>query len=199
MQAYDQPQKTPLVQTLAIVGVALAVNVALSMINEGLSLPFFFDSIGTAVAAVSLGLVPSLAVAIGTNALFEIVYTDVEWIHMPFVVCGIATVLILRVFRNTGNFQTIGHALLASLAVALANAVLGATVAAFVFGGVTGVGIDYLVAGLVAGGQSVLGASFWARVPANLIDKTLAVFVAFFLQGPLRRLTYRLSLRSLPE
>ncbi len=41
-------------------------------------------------------------------------------------------------------------------------------------------GVDYLVTGLVAAGQSILSASFWARIPANLFDKTIAVLAAYF-------------------
>ena len=193
MQVREQDHKSTPLFVVSIVMTSLALNCLLSVINEGLALPFFFDSIGTAVAAVTVGLVPALIVAVGTNALFELIYSG-GGIHIPF-----ATVLILRAFRRSRSFQTIGHALLASLAVALANAVLGGLIAGYVFGGVTGVGIDFLVAGLVAGGRSVLSASFWARVPANLIDKTIAVFAAFFLQGPLRRLGYRLSTRQLPQ
>lgn len=176
--------------TAAIVVVALCVNVGLSMVNESLSLPFFLDSIGTAVAAATVGLVPALAVATGTNALFELVYeSNLE--HLPFAVCGITTVLIIRIFVQTGRFDSVGNAVLASLAVALSNAVLGAMIAAFLFGGVTGVGIDFLVTGLVASGQSLLSASFWARVPANIIDKTIAVFVAYVVWRPLLRLGRR--------
>jgi energy-coupling factor transport system substrate-specific component len=198
VQVRKDDQKGAPLFVVSIVLTALAVNCLLSIINEGLALPFFFDSIGTAIAAVTVGLVPALVVAVGTNALFELIYEG-GGVHIPFAICGIATVLILRAFRRSGNFTTIGNALFASLAVALANAVLGGMIAAFVFGGITGVGIDFLVAGLVAGGRSVLSASFWARVPANLIDKTIAVFVAFFLQGPLRTLGDRLSARQLPQ
>lgn len=191
MQAHED-QSGPL-PTLFVTGVVLAgmtVNLGFSLVNESLALPLFLDTIGTAAAAVTVGLVPAIVVAVGTNALFEIAYgMDLE--HLPFAVCGIGTALIIHAFLRRGRFATLGNALVASLAVALANAVCGAVIAALLYGGVTGVGIDYLVAALVASGQSLLGASFWARLPANIVDKSIAVGIAFFAREPLLRLAAR--------
>ncbi len=191
---HNRERRTPVLFTAVVTAVALAINVGLSLVNTALNLPFFLDAIGTAVAAAALGLVPALIVAVGTNVLFELVY-GLTLTHLPFAICGIATVLIIRGFIRIGWFDAVGHALIVSLAVAFANAVLGAVVAAFLFGGITGVGIDYLVSGLVTSGQSLFSASFWARVPANIIDKTVAVFVAYACRAPLLRLSHRLAER----
>jgi len=186
--------RTPssLIFAVFLVLAALTVNVGLSLINTWLNLPFFLDSIGTAVVAAVAGLAPALVVAVGTNLLFEVTY-GFTLTHLPFAICGIATVFIVRAFVRSGNFCNVGNVLVAGLAVAMANAILGGIIAAFLFGGVTGVGIDFLVTGLVASGQSLLTASFWARVPANIIDKTIAIFAAYFSLAPLRRLGHHLS------
>jgi len=177
---------------------ALAVNLGLSMADNALNLPFFMDSIGTTVVAATLGLAPGLIVAIGTEALFEVVY-GMTMRYFPFAICGVATLLIIRAFVMSGRFQSIGEALLASLAVAMANAVLGGIVAAFLYGGITGAGIDFLVTGMIAAGQSVLTASFWARVPANLFDKTVAVLIAYFARDPILQLSEQLAAKRYPR
>lgn len=166
---------------------ALALNTVLSIVNTVFNLPFFLDSIGTAIAAAVVALPAGIAVAIATNLIQEIVHSagGTAW---PFALCGIATVLIVHAFVRADRFATIGDAILVSLLVAIANAVLGGIIATFVFGGLTGVGLDYLVTGLVAAGQSLVSATFWARVPTNLFDKALAVFAAFALRAPLLRL-----------
>jgi energy-coupling factor transport system substrate-specific component len=176
---------------IAVVVLAIGLNAGLSWVNESLALPFFFDSIGTAIAAVALPLFPAFLVASLTNVAMEVVYGfhGVSW---PFFVCNLATLFIIRAFVERDRFGTIGDALIVSLLVALANAVLGGLIAAFVFGGVTTVGLDYLVTGLVTAGRSLASAAFWARVPVNLIDKTIAVFAAFFLAPTLARLEHRL-------
>ena len=173
--------------TAAIVTAALALNTVLSIVNTVFNLPFFLDSIGTAIAAAVVALPAGIVVAIATNLIQEVIYNagGTAW---PFALCGIATVLIVHAFVKAGRFATIGDAILASLLVAIANAVIGGTIATFVFGGLTGVGLDYLVTGLVAAGQSLVSAAFWARVPTNLFDKALAVFAAYALRAPLLRL-----------
>lgn len=171
------------------------LNVGLGLATTAMNLPFFMDSIGTTVVSATLGLGPGLVVAIGTEALFEVVY-GMTMRFFPFAICGVATVLIVRAFVKYDRFQSVGEALMASLAVAMANAVLGGFVAAFLYGGITGAGIDFLVTGMVAAGQSVLTASFWARVPANLFDKTAAVLIAYFSRVPLLNLADRLSRRA---
>ena len=158
---------------------AIGLNVGLNTANNALSMPFFFDSIGTAIVAATAGIGPGVAVAIGTNLFIEAVM-GFPWINIPFALCGIATVLIVWGFVRRNAFSSIGSVLLASLLVALANSLLGSVIATFVYGGVTGVGVDYLVTGLVSAGQSLVSASFWARVPANLFDKTIAVLAAYF-------------------
>ncbi len=182
-----------------LVTASLLVNLGLTMLNETLQLPFFFDSIGTAVTAASAGLVPGIIVAVWTNLLHELYYGFVgaSW---PFFVCGVATVLIVRAFIKAKRFSSVGDVLLASLLVGLANAVLGGAVAAFLFGGMTNVGLDYLVAGLVTAGRSLVSAAFLARIPANLVDKAIAVFAAYFLMGPIERWRVRhFAVRSTDE
>lgn len=180
VKSTSSPKLRPSVAIVAVI-LGIAVNAGLNAANNALALPFFFDSIATAVVAATVGLVPAVAVALGTNMLIE-VFMGFPWTNLPFAICGVATALIVWAFVRRNAFNNIGNVLLASLLVALANSVLGSIVAAYVYGGVTGVGVDYLVTGLVAAGQSIVSATFWARVPANLFDKTIAVIIAYFVR-----------------
>ncbi len=173
-------EKRSLLLTLLLITAAIALNALLNFLNELLNLPLFLDTIGTAVAAAVLGTIPGLATALFTNLLFELLY-GFPLIHYPFALCGMATALIIGLMAKQGYFSTLLHAVIATILVTLANSLLGATIATFVFGGVTGVSIDFLVTGLLLTGQSILSASFWARVPVNLIDKSIAVFIAFYI------------------
>ena len=159
---------------------AIALNALLNFLNELLNLPLFLDTIGTATAAAVLGTLPGLVVALFTNLLFELLY-GFPLIHYPFALCGLSTALIVGQMAKQGYFNSLLHAVIATILVTLANSLLGAAIATFVFGGVTGVGIDFLVTGLLLAGQSILSASFWARIPVNLIDKSIAVFIAFYI------------------
>jgi energy-coupling factor transport system substrate-specific component len=79
-----------------------------------------------------------------------------------------------------GLFRTGAHVVVAVLLVTVANALLGAAVALAVFGGASGIEVDYISMGLLLTGKPMFWAAFLARIPANLVDKALAVLAAFF-------------------
>lgn len=145
-------EKRPLWLILLLIVAGIALNALLNFLNELLNLPLFFDTIGTATAAAVLGTIPGLIVALFTNLLFELLY-GFPLIHYPFALCGMATALIVGRMAKQGCFSTLLHAVIATI----------------------------LVTGLLLAGQSILSASFLARVPVNLIDKSIAVFIAFYI------------------
>jgi energy-coupling factor transport system substrate-specific component len=153
------------------------LNALLSVANMAIASPFFFDSIFTAVVAALFGPLAGMATALVSHVFMEL-FHDWNGQFMPFVVCNVATGLIVGFFARSGGLRKPTGAMLAALAVTLANALFGAVVAYYVFGGITGHASDYLVTGFIIAGQSLLSASFWARIPANLIDKGLAVAAA---------------------
>ena len=58
-------------------------------------------------------------------------------------------------------------------------ALVSAPIAAYVFGGVTGSGVDVIVAALRQGGADVLSASVGQGLISDPIDKTITSFVVF--------------------
>jgi len=142
--------------------------------------PFFLDSIFTAVAAAVFGLPYGLATALLTNGWHE-VFDGFSGFHLPFALCGFATALIVDAFVRSGRYRGMLAWSLCVGAVTLANSVLGALIAAFVFNGATRMNLDNIVAGFALFTDSVLAAAFLARLPINLVDKALAVVPALAL------------------
>jgi energy-coupling factor transport system substrate-specific component len=70
----------------------------------------------------------------------------------------------------------------AAVCIALINSITGAIVAVLFFSGLTVHPVDYIVTAFLSLGQSFVSAAFWARIPINLIDKGIAVFVTFWLK-----------------
>ena len=167
-----------LITVSIILGIML--NGLLNWISTSLGLPLFFDSIATATVAALFGPLAGVIIGLFTNLFLELIY-DFPWIHYPFGLCGAATGLIIGIMANRHYFDTAAYALLAVLLVTFFNSVFGAVIATYVFGGITGVAFDYLVTGLLVAGKSFFSAAFWARIPANLIDKSIAVFIAFLI------------------
>jgi energy-coupling factor transport system substrate-specific component len=154
-----------------------ALNVALNRLILFTSIPLFMDSIGTALSAALFGLPLGLATAVMTNGFQEFI-NGFPGVHFPFAVCGMATALIVHIMVRRGRFSTPLHFFLATLLVALANSVLGAIIATFVFGGGTGVNIDVIVSGFALAFGDIFSAALIARVAVNIIDKAPAVFLA---------------------
>src|SRR5208283_3304433 len=142
----------PLIDRLAatrsypFIGFALAVtlmpllNAAISLAVEN-KIPFFMDSIFTAVSAAVWGAWPGVVTAIMTNVLIEVV-NGFPGVHLPFAICGVATAIIVSAFARRKAYQSLLSSILCIATVTLANSLLGALIATFVFGGGTRSNID---------------------------------------------------------
>ena len=69
--------------------------------------------------------------------------------------------------------------LITGVVLAIVAPIIGTIIATYVYGGLTGGGIDIAVAGLMKSGQSIFVAAFIPRLIANFVDKVLAVFVVW--------------------
>jgi len=143
-------------------------------------LPLFLDSIFTAIAAAIFGPWHGIVVAVLTNGWNEAL-DGFSGLHILFAVCGMATALIVSGFVRSGRFRSTLSWSLCIGSVTLANALLGALIAAFVYGGGTRMNLDNIVAGFALFTDSIFTAAFLARLPINLVDKALAVAPALAL------------------
>jgi energy-coupling factor transport system substrate-specific component len=160
---------------------AVILNLLFSYFNNTvLEFPLFLDSIFTAVAAVLLGPAVGVLTGLLTNIGMEFQY-GMTGLYWPFAICNMATGFIVGFLHKKGYFENILQMSIAVLLVALVNAFLGAIVAYLLFEGDSGVVIDTVVNALIHMGQTMSSAVFWARVPANLADKLIAVLAAYSL------------------
>ncbi len=149
-------------------------------------LPFFMDSIFTAVAAAVLGPWQGMVTALVTN-VFQELFLGFTGTYLPFAICGVATALIVALFARSARYwNPLGFILCVAL-VTLANSLLGALVATFVFGGGSRSNIDGIVAGFALFTDTIFTAAFLARIPINFIDKSIAVIPALLLARALSR------------
>jgi len=142
--------------------------------------PLFLDSIFTAIAAAVFGPWHGMVVAVLTNGWNE-VFDGFSGLHILFAVCGMATALIVSAFVHSGRYRGSLSWGLCIGAVTLSNSLLGALIAAFVYGGGTRMNLDNIVAGFSLFTESVFTAAFLARIPINLVDKAIAVAPALAL------------------
>jgi energy-coupling factor transport system substrate-specific component len=162
-----------------LIPLGVAINLVGGQVATRLGLPLFMDSIGTAIVAAIMG--PFVGAISGV--LFNIIASIIGGNMMGslFGLCNVATAFIVGFMARSGKFKTIVHAIIATVGVALANAILGAPIAIVVYGGIQGSGVDLATAGFLALGNDILSAAFLARIPINLADKGIAVFVAWLI------------------
>ncbi|HET7839563.1 MAG TPA: ECF transporter S component [Rectinemataceae bacterium] len=175
----DRASSKRLLVVAALVVAGGLGNALMSLANMALSSPFFFDSVFTAVCAALFGPLAGALCGLVSHLFMEL-FHGWNGLFLPFAVCNIATGLIVGLFARSGRLATLTGAMLCTILVTLGNSVLGALVAFYLFGGITGHASDYLVTGFILVGQTLLAAAFWARIPANLIDKGIAVALAYF-------------------
>lgn len=171
-------RKRPLCSWLLSATLLPLANALLCWLFQGL--PLFMDSIFTAAAAAVFGPWQGLLAAFLTNGFIEVL-SGFSGLHLPFALCGAATALIVAASVRSRRFWSPLGAAASVLAVVLANAVLGASIATFVYGGSTRVNIDSIAAGFAVIADSIFTAAFLARLPINFIDKAIAVLPALAL------------------
>ena len=145
-----------------------------------LEFPLFLDTIGTLLSTALWGFWPGAVSAVSTHLLQESMrgITGAH-INFPWMICSLSSVITLALMIRFDLFKTFIHAVLATILITFVNSITGALVANFFFSGITVHPVDYIMTAFLSVEQSFLSASFWARLPINLIDKGIAVFIVF--------------------
>jgi energy-coupling factor transport system substrate-specific component len=121
---------------------------------------------------------------VGTALLTHLgleLWSGFGWLYAPWVICSIATALIVGTAARLDRFSSVPQLVIVVLLVSLANALCGALLHTLLYGGFADHSTDSIVQGFHLLTGNLLWASFWARVPINFIDKGLALIVTFLL------------------
>lgn len=168
----------PFFVALCILGLAV-FNSGLDFLNQRtLDLPLFLDTIGTLLSTALFGLIPGFVTAAVTHLISQLLNSGTAS-YIPWMAVSMTSALVLWLLARKGQFETPVHAVLASLWLSLANALVGAFIAVAVFGGTTDHAVDFVAVAFYPVGRNELLAAFLARLPVNLADKAIAVAVTF--------------------
>ncbi|GAF25267.1 predicted membrane protein [Moorella thermoacetica Y72] len=159
---------------LAIISTGIAINIIGSIVASAVKLPIFLDSIGTMLAAVLLG--PWLGALTGlVGNIIQGVLTDPA--NIPFGIVNAVIGLVVGYLSLKRGFEDYLTPLLAGLILAILCPVVGTPIAVYLFGGVTGGGVDILYAIFLKKEMGIFTSAFLARIPANLVDKLLSAYM----------------------
>jgi energy-coupling factor transport system substrate-specific component len=170
---------------LALIPLAIAINIAIGQLIIFLKIPLYLDSIGTVLVGVLLG--PWMGAL--TGALTNIIWglsglaPGVQWFALTAAVIG----LLAGFSARAGAFQRPWWVAIAGLITGIVAALISAPVAAYLFGGVTGAGTDFVVAFLQASGASVIQAAFGQGIVSDPIDKLASFLIVWAITQALPR------------
>lgn len=180
--------------TLALMPIAIVLNILLGEIVAYLKLPLYLDSLGTILMGVLAGPLAGLATGVLSNLVWALIPTPsgaqsfIAW----FTPVGAVIGLLAGVFGARSWMRRWYLALAGGLITGLIAALLSAPIAAYVFGGVTGAGTDLLVAAYLELTGNLQRAVFLQSGSSDIPDKLLSYFLIFLvLSGLPRRLLVR--------
>ncbi len=164
--------------TISLIAFGAALNIVVGQAVQLIKLPLYLDSIGTIMIACIVGPIAGMLTGFFANLTlgFFFNYTFLFFIPVALVIGGY-TGLIARL----GVFKRWYTALPAGLVQGLIAATASAPIAAFMFGGVTMGGTDFLVLYFRAIGKSIIQSAFMQGLAADPVDKAVSYLVVYFL------------------
>ncbi|WP_411036898.1 hypothetical protein [Shinella sp. BYT-45] len=174
-------------KVLALIAVAIVVNIVGGQVNDLLRLPIFLDSIGTILVAVLAGPVAGGVTGVLTNLIIGLLFAPVAAAFAPVaLVIGVVAGLLAR----AGWFKTVWQAALSGVVIAAALTIVAVPIRIYLFGGVTGSGADFFVAYLSSVGQTLFSSVALTVFGSNVADKVLSALLVW---GLVRQLPERLT------
>lgn len=155
---------------LALVPLAVGINLAMGKFASAVALPVFLDTIGTVLVAALVGLGPALITGVVSQTALTLLDGKIMWmafLPVQLAVAGYAAWAARRALFASTPRAMAGGAILGVLA-----ATLSWPIAYFVFGGVTAGGVTVVTTVLVGLDVPLAWAVFAASVSNDLLDKT---------------------------
>ncbi|MFT3860801.1 hypothetical protein [Micropruina sp.] len=171
--------------TIAMIPVAIALNIVVGQLTAVLVLPVYLDSMGTVLVAVLAGPAAGVVTGILTNLVWGLLLSPSA---LPFAVVQVVIGLLAGYAARIGVFRTLWLPPIAGAVTGIVAAMISAPIAAFVFGGVTAPGTGALVGMFQAWGNSLLAATTFQGLLSDPLDKLISfTAVALILSAlPLR-------------
>lgn len=161
---------------LALIAVAIAINIAVGTLVLGLKVPLYLDSIGTVIVGVLVGPWAGAATGFLANIIWAFLGNPA---YAPFA--GVAAIIgaLAAAFGRAGWVKIWWKSALAGLISGVVAALVSAPIAAYVFGGTLGAGTDAIVAMFRATGLDALGANMAQGITSDPIDKMITFLVVW--------------------
>lgn len=176
-------------QSLALIPLGIALNLALGTLVHLLKLPVYVDAVGTIAVTLLVGVRAGILVGVLSCLIGGILINPVL---LWFSLTQAAIAIYAHIVGRRGGFRTYVRTILVGIGLGIVAAVVSAPVIVYLFGGITGSGASLIVAFLLASGKSVFKSVVLSGLAAEPLDKTIQCMLVVWLlrglpQGLLRR------------
>lgn len=165
----NSPVASP--RVLALVPLAVGINLAMGKFASATALPVFLDTIGTVLVAALMGLGPALVTGLVSQSALTLLDGKLMW--MAFLPVQLGVALFAAGAARRAVFATTGRALLGGVLLGILAATLSWPISYLVFGGVTAGGVTVLTTLLVGLGTPLKWAVYAASLSNDVLDKSV--------------------------
>jgi energy-coupling factor transport system substrate-specific component len=162
---------------LALIPLAVGINLAMGKFAVAVSLPLFLDTGGTVLVAALEGPGAALITGLVSQVTFTAVDGRLMW--MAFLPVQLVVAAYAGLAAARGAFRTAPWAVVAGLGLGLVAATLSWPIAFLVFGGVTAPGVTLVTTLLAAAGLPLQWAVYVASASSDLLDKAITFLLIY--------------------
>lgn len=160
---------------LALIPIAVALNIATSLLVNALGLPVYLDTIGTVLGAALAG--PWAAVVIGVvTQVSSALRMGYQW--LPFALIQVLIALLAAAAAWRGDFRSMPGTVAWGVAAGAAAGAASAVISYFMFQGVTATGVTALTTLLTGAGLRLPRAVLVSSLATDLVDKVATFALA---------------------
>lgn len=160
--------------TIAMIPVAIALNIVVGQLVAVIGIPLYLDSMGTVLVAVLAGPAAGVVTGILTNVIWGLTLGPMA---LPFAVVQVVIGLMAGYAARLGVFRRLWMTPIAGFVTGIVAAIISAPIAAYIFGGTTSAGTGALVGAFQAMGQSILQAATLQGLISDPLDKAISFVV----------------------
>ncbi len=164
-------------KTLILIAVGVVFNIVLALLGNTIGGGILFlDTVGTIFIAAFLGPIPGILTGVLTNLINGVIIGPTE---IPFLLVNGAIGLIVGLIAQKQKNFNLPIAIVVGLILSIVAPLIGTPIAIFLFGGLTGSGMDFMVIWLKTSGQNLFSAVFLTKIVNNLVDKLGSALLVF--------------------
>jgi energy-coupling factor transport system substrate-specific component len=163
---------------LPLIAVGIGINLVMGELTAVLKIPLYLDSVGTIFIAASCGMFAAIVCGLMSNIAAGIMFNPAMIFFAPVsIVVGVCA----GYFASKNGFSSLTKVIAFGLLQGIITAIMSAPISAFVFGGITLGGTDFLVLYFRAIGQTLLNSVLYQGLTSDPIDKCVSYVLVFFI------------------